>query len=71
MTWATLRALWLVRDSRYRERKMHNRHQPLSEAEEQSIRWYRRTEVALLSSPERKLAMMVLRNWSAPVVLGR
>lgn len=66
MTWADLAELWDERDARYRLR----RREPLTERELATIVEYRRTELALLSSAERPLALSRLQQWSRPVGLA-
>jgi hypothetical protein len=70
MTWASLLALWSERDARYRLRRVKGILRSLTVTEADAVRAYRRTEVALLSSVERPLAVATLNEWTPPVGLA-
>lgn len=59
-TWDNRDALYMSRTRREGEKRVPR---PLTEAEREAIRAFRRTEVECLDEPERGLALQVLREW--------
>lgn len=72
LTYASLRALWKIRDERYARRRLYHVAHPLSPAEESAVIANRRREVGMLGrTVERVRAAEALAAWRPPVPARR
>lgn len=60
---------WAARDARYAMRRSGGHGIPLTDAEIDSIRTYRKRETMDLEGSDKRLAEMALSRWAPPIVL--